>query len=250
MLPESTAAPAILLKNVDKTFYSVRARRRGLTERIVGFRKRSQKDAKSSVLHLRDINIRVEPGESVALIGNNGSGKSSLLRVIAGIYQPSHGVVSVRGRLSPVLQLGAGFNPNLSGLQNIYINSAILGMSRRQVESLVPAITDFAELSEDIGKPVKHYSTGMQARLAFSVAVSVLPDVLLLDEILAVGDNDFQKKCLRRIQEIQASGTTIMYVSHDLQSVASLCPRTIWLSQGSIVADGDTEQVIRDYCQA
>jgi teichoic acid transport system ATP-binding protein len=244
-LLKPSQVPAIELEGVSKTFQT--DKRGQLLPRLVSKLRGERPTQTLPQMQLKSINLRIEVGESVALVGNNGAGKSSLLRIIAGIYQPSSGRVTVCGRLSPVLQLGAGFNPNLSGFENIFINAAILGISRPETADLLPGIIEFSELEEHIHKPVKFYSTGMQARLAFSVAVASFPDILLLDEILAVGDQDFQNKCRQRITEIQDSGATLIYVSHDLESVVDLCPRAVWLSQGTIVAEGDTATVIEAY---
>lgn len=239
----------IALEEVSKTFYYSTHRTSSMREWMIRkLRGRPTKTGRE-YFSLAAINLKIRAGESVALIGDNGSGKSTLLRVIAGIYPPTEGWVDCRGRLSTVFELGAGFNPQLSGLENIGISAAVLGVERRKIGEAIPGILSFAELGDSIRMPLKYYSTGMRARLAFSIAVSIQPEVLLLDEVLAVGDRSFQKKCLARIHEIHGRGATVVYVSHELQSVRDLCRRAVWLEKGKIVADGDVESVITGYVE-
>lgn len=199
---------------------------------------------------LEDVHFSIQPGECVAIVGRNGSGKTTLLRLIAGIMPPTQGTVSIRGRFAALLGLGAGFLPDLSGRKNIYLNAAIHGVPPRQTDEIIEAIIEFAEIRPFIDSPVKHYSSGMIARLGFSVAVHILPDVVLLDEVLAVGDAAFQEKCLARVAQLKADGHTILFVSHEAESVRALCERSIWLHEGRIQHDGATENVLSAYERA
>lgn len=183
---------------------------------------------------LKDINLEIKPGETVGIMGPNGSGKSTLLKLIAGVSRPTKGSVETAGRVAPLIELGAGFHPELTGRENVYLNGIILGMSRREVTAKFSEIVDFAELWDFIDSPIKHYSTGMYLRLAFSVAIHTDPNILLLDEILAVGDEKFQEKCLKKIDEYIKQGTTLLFVSHDPKLVKRICNRTIILQKGVI----------------
>jgi ABC-2 type transport system ATP-binding protein len=190
---------------------------------------------------LRDVTLDVSAGHSVGLIGPNGSGKSTLLKILTGILRPSAGEVEVRGRVSSLLELGAGFNGELSGRDNIYLNASLLGLSRKETDGLFDSIVAFSELEDFIDNPVKHYSSGMYVRLGFAVAVHVDPDILLVDEVLAVGDEAFAKKCLDKIGEFQREGRTILFVTHSLDLVDQICDRGIVLDHGRVVFDGDPQ---------
>lgn len=196
---------------------------------------------------LKDVSIEIVKGETVGIIGPNGSGKSTLLKLIAGVSKPSKGTIVVSGRIAPLIELGAGFHPELTGKENVFLNGVILGMSRKEVEGKFQDIVDFAELWEFIDQPVKHYSSGMYLRLAFAVAVHIDPEILLIDEILAVGDASFQKKCMKRMKEFSASGKTIIMVSHALEAMSSFCQRGIYINKGNVVFDGSIEQAIEKY---
>ncbi len=196
---------------------------------------------------LKDVSLTIRHGETVGLIGVNGSGKSTLLAIIARVILPSAGRVQVNGRVAPLLQLGVGFHPDLTGLENVYFNGIILGLTRQQIAERLPSIIRFAELEEFIDTPVRAYSSGMVLRLGFAVAVHTDPEIILMDEVLAVGDEAFQHKCLRKIQEFQQEGRTILLVSHDMNQVRQVATRTVWLHQGRVMADGDTEEVVRQY---
>jgi ABC-type polysaccharide/polyol phosphate transport system ATPase subunit len=196
---------------------------------------------------LRDLAFTVQPGESVAVIGRNGSGKSTLLGILARVYLPTRGRAAVRGRVAPLLELGAGFHPELTGRENITLNGTILGLSRKEIESRFDDIIGFSELEEFIDTPIKTYSVGMQMRLGFAVAVQTMPDVLLVDEVLAVGDEAFQHKCYRQIERFQKEGRTILFVSHDLESVRRVAHRTLWIDRGALKADGPTPEVVAAY---
>jgi ABC-2 type transport system ATP-binding protein len=196
---------------------------------------------------LHDVSCAVQQGETVGILGHNGSGKSTLLKCIAGILTPTSGQVRVRGRLASLLELGAGFHPELSGRENVYINAAFYGMPRREIDRRFDDIVGFAELQQFIDEPVKHYSSGMYVRLGFAVAVNLEPDVLLVDEVLAVGDELFQAKCLGRIRQFQDEGRTIVFVTHDAATVRQVCDRAIVLDHGRLVLDGLPGDAIRTF---
>ena len=190
---------------------------------------------------------RSTQGQTVGILGHNGSGKSTLLKCVAGILTPTPGQVRVRGRLASLLELGAGFHPELSGRENVYINAAFYGMGRRQIDRVFDDIVAFSELAQFIDEPVKHYSSGMYVRLGFAVAVNLDPDVLLVDEVLAVGDELFQAKCLSRIKQFQADGRTIVFVTHDAATVRQVCDRAIVINHAELVLDGAPGDAIRTF---
>lgn len=196
---------------------------------------------------LRDIAFEIEKGTTTGIIGPNGSGKSTLLQVITGTLNPTHGNVYYDGRVAALLELGAGFNPEFTGLENVFMNASLLGFSRKQTEKLLPEIERFAEIGPFIYQPVKTYSSGMYVRLAFSIAVAADPEILIVDEALAVGDAVFQHRCLRRIKEMQERGTTILFVSHDPAAIRYLCSRAMLLNAGRVIADGDPMHVLNRY---
>jgi lipopolysaccharide transport system ATP-binding protein len=196
---------------------------------------------------LRDLSFTVEQGETVGIIGPNGAGKSTVLKLISRIIEPTSGDVEVHGRVGALLELGAGFHPDLSGRENIYLNGSILGLSRGEIEAKVDQIVAFSELERFIDMPIRHYSSGMRMRLGFSVAAHLDPEILLVDEVLAVGDENFQHKCLDRIMEIRRQGVTICFVSHGLGQIRRLCTRAIWLNEGSVRAEGAVDDVISAY---
>jgi ABC-type polysaccharide/polyol phosphate transport system ATPase subunit len=196
---------------------------------------------------LRDIDFEIESGTTVGIVGPNGCGKSTLLQIIAGTLAPTHGDVKHEGRLAALLELGAGFNPEFTGVENLYLNASLLGLTRQQTDTLFPAIEHFAEIGPFLYQPVKTYSSGMFVRLAFAIAASVEPDILIIDEALAVGDAVFQHRCLRRISELHDRGTTVLFVSHDAAAVRALCSRAILLKAGSVVADGKPGDVLQVY---
>jgi len=196
---------------------------------------------------LHDVSFELEKGVTVGIVGPNGCGKSTLLQIISGTLEPTHGDVWHEGRIAALLELGAGFDPEFTGVENIYMNASLLGLSRRATDELFPHIERFAEIGQFIYQPVKTYSSGMYVRLAFAIAASVEPDILVIDEALAVGDAVFQHRCLRRIKELQESGTTVLFVSHDLGAVRALCSRAILLNAGRIVSDGRPVDVLNHY---
>lgn len=193
---------------------------------------------------LNNMNLQIHDGETVALLGYNGSGKSTLLKMISGVMKPDEGSIKVRGKLAGLIEVGAGFHPDLTGRENVFLNGAILGMTEKQIEEKFDEIVDFSEIREFIDTEVKFYSSGMFLRLAFSVAVHTDPDVFLVDEILSVGDEPFQKKCLNRINELKESGKALVIVSHDLDMVSKLCDRGVVLEHGNVVHDGDINEAV------
>ena len=196
---------------------------------------------------LRDVSFRVARGETMGIIGRNGSGKSTVLKLIAGVTAPSEGEVFVYGRVSPLIELGAGFHPDLTGRENVFLNASILGMSRKEVLARFDEIISFAELWEFVDTPVKRYSSGMYIRLGFSVAVHSEPEILLVDEVLAVGDAAFQEKCLAKMQEFRSQGVTIVLVSHSMELVEEFCERALLLNGGGVLADGAPTEVVKRY---
>lgn len=198
---------------------------------------------------LRHVSFDIRRGETVGVIGSNGSGKSTLLRLIAGACYPTEGCISVRGRIAPLLALGAGFHPDMTGRECVEVNGTALGLSRPEIADRMDDIIHFAELRDFLDTPVRFYSSGMLARLGFAVAVHTDPDLLLVDEVLAVGDHAFHQKCVARIHEIQRSGTTILFVSHSPDMVKELCARVLWLRDGRLIRDGDPGPILADYLQ-
>lgn len=199
---------------------------------------------------LRDVSFAIERGETFCILGQNGSGKSTLLQIVAGILQPNSGTAQVRGRVAALLELGSGFNPEFTGRNNVYLNAAILGLNRAQIDAKYPLIEQFAEIGNFIDQPVKTYSSGMLVRLAFAVAIHVDPEILLVDEALAVGDVYFRQRCMRKIHELRASGVTIIFVSHATADVKAIGDRAMWLDGGRICEIGDTESVVTKYLAA
>jgi lipopolysaccharide transport system ATP-binding protein len=199
---------------------------------------------------VKDVDVQIERGCCLGIIGENGSGKSTLLRIIAGVVRPTSGTVQVHGRVSALLELGAGFNPQFTGRENIFLNASILGFTDAQTRERISSIEKFAEIGEFIDRPVKTYSSGMFVRLAFAVAIHLDPDLLIVDEALSVGDIFFQQRCIRRIQQLKHQGVTIVFVSHDLEAVRSLADRTIWMNHGEVHMEGKTADVVSKYLAA
>jgi lipopolysaccharide transport system ATP-binding protein len=196
---------------------------------------------------VRDVSFRIAPGEAVGLIGQNGAGKSTLLRLVCGLGRPTHGHAHVDGRVAALLELGTGFHPYLTGRDNLYVNAIVSGLRRTEVDALYEDIVRFAEIEKFIDQPLRTYSAGMQLRLGFSVAVHVDPDILIVDEALAVGDGHFQQKCVDRIDSFRRAGKTLLLVSHDLSLIRRFCKRVLWLDHGTLVGDGPAEQVTGEY---
>jgi homopolymeric O-antigen transport system ATP-binding protein len=199
---------------------------------------------------LKDASFEVDEGAAVGVIGRNGAGKSTLLKVLTRITTPTEGRAEIRGRVGSLLEVGTGFHPELTGRENVYLNGSILGMKRRELTKKLPDIVEFAGIERFMDTPVKRYSSGMYVRLAFSVAAHLEPEILLVDEVLAVGDAEFQKRCLGRMEELGSSGRTVLFVSHNMQAIAQLCDRAIWLDQGSVVEDGTSSEVVARYLQS
>lgn len=206
---------------------------------------RAFKGSRRTVLH--DISFEVRRGESVGLIGSNGSGKSTTMALIAGVLKPDSGAVSVSGRIAPLLELGAGFHPDLTGRENVILNGILLGLTRREIDERFDSVVAFSELGEYLDQPLRTYSSGMNARLGFAVAVHLDPEILLIDEILAVGDIGFRAKCHERMREFKRRGVSVILVSHHTSEVAAFCDRVIWLNKGRIAAEGDPESVLPQY---
>ncbi|MEM1180845.1 MAG: ABC transporter ATP-binding protein, partial [Acidobacteriota bacterium] len=203
-----------------------------------------------AITAVKDVSFTVAKGEAVGLIGSNGSGKSTLLKVAAGILRPTSGTVDISGRVAALIELGAGFHPEISGRENIFINGAVLGLSKRQLEERFDSIVEFSGLADFIEEPVKNYSSGMYVRLGFAVAIHTDPDVLMVDEVLSVGDEAFAHRCLRRIEEFLARGKTLVLVSHSLDLIESVCDRAIWLEKGNLRLEGHPRRVIDAYREA
>ena len=217
-----------------------------LREMLTGLFDRSD-DSNRILWALRDVSFSVDEGETLGLIGHNGAGKSTLLKILSRITKPTTGTAAISGRVGSLLEVGTGFHAELSGRENIYLNGAILGMKRVEIEKKFDEIVAFSEIEAFLDTPVKHYSTGMYMRLAFSVAAHLDPEVLIVDEVLAVGDVGFQRKCLRKMRDVGESGRTVIFVSHDMQSIARLCRRAIWLKDGQLKSDGEAKHIVGEY---
>ena len=232
---------AIEVAGVSKRFRLFHEKYQSLKERAIHFGRVPYEDFWA----LRDIDLNVAQGETIGLIGRNGSGKSTLLKCLAGILQPTEGTIRTEGRLAALLELGAGFHPELTGRENVFLNASILGLSKRDVERRFDEIVSFAELEAFIDNQVKHYSSGMYVRLGFAVAVNMEPDILLVDEVLAVGDEAFQRKCMDRVKRFQREGRTIVFVTHDVERVRQICDRAAVLEDGRMISLGPTGEAIR-----
>ncbi|MDQ0709384.1 ABC-2 type transport system ATP-binding protein [Arthrobacter woluwensis] len=230
------------IKGISKQF--VLRHTRSIKEALIWFLKGRKGDLSAKFHALHEVSLDIRQGETVALLGFNGSGKSTLLKHISGVMTPDEGTVRTRGRVAGLIEVGAGFHPDLSGRDNVYLNAAILGMSEAQIKERFDAIVDFAEIGEFIDTEVRFYSSGMYLRLAFSVAVHTDPEVFLVDEILAVGDEPFQRKCLAKIQELADEGKTLVVVSHDLDLVQRVCDRGVLLEHGRVIKDGPSHEVV------
>ncbi len=235
--------PAIIAKDITKSFKVYLDKGSQLKERLL-FRKRNRYEERKV---LKGISFTVNKGEAVGLIGRNGCGKSTTLKLLTRIMYPDSGSITMNGRVSSLIELGAGFHPDMSGRENIYTNAAIFGLTKKEIDSRLDNIVQFSELGEFIDNPVRTYSSGMYMRLAFSVAINVDADILLIDEILAVGDANFQAKCFAKLKEIKAQGTTIVIVSHSLGQIEQICDRSIWIQDGLIKSDGSPKEVDLEY---
>lgn len=233
---------------------NVHVRYRVPTERIGTFKEYAIRRLQGKVKHqefwaLKNINLEIRGGEVFGVIGQNGAGKSTMLKIVARVLPPTKGRVIIKGWVAPLLEVGAGFHPELTGRENVFLNGAILGFTRLQMQHKFASIVDFAELHEFIEAPIRTYSSGMWARLGFAVATDERPDILLVDEILAVGDEAFQRKCLARIRKYRQEGTSILLVAHNMDLIQDMCQRAAWLDHGELKACGDPAEVIRAYRQ-
>lgn len=237
---------AIVVDDVHKSFRLPHEKVDTLKGAFVSMLRTKDKKAET-ITSLKGISVKIKKGEFFGVVGRNGSGKSTLLKILAGIYQPTKGGVSTKGKLVPFIELGVGFNPELTGKENVYLNGAMLGFSVREVRAMYEDIVSFAELEKFMDQKLKNYSSGMQVRLAFSMATRANADILLVDEVLAVGDGDFQRKCYEYFRELKKNKKTVVFVSHDMSSVREYCDRAILIENGKIVKEGSSEEVAREY---
>ncbi len=247
---QKSAASSIRLTDVSKSFKRTTQASKGystIKSSLINSLLRKSSSIENTLVALDEVNLNVERGESVGVIGRNGSGKSTILKLIAGIYQPDSGLVEVNGRVSALIELGAGFHPDFSGRENLVLGGIMYGLSRKEIEERIPEIIDYAELKDFIDDPVRTYSSGMYMRLGFSLAVHTDPDVLLVDEVLAVGDAAFTKRCQSTIGDLKRKGTTMLLVTHDLDSVERWCDRAVWLYSGKVQSEGAPRRVIDSY---
>ncbi|HLY34434.1 MAG TPA: ABC transporter ATP-binding protein [Jatrophihabitantaceae bacterium] len=238
-----SVAPAVVVDDVSKRFRMYRERNNSLKAALM----RGRRASYDEFWALRDVSFEIPTGSTFGLIGENGSGKSTLLKCIARILRPDGGTIESVGSLAALLELGSGFHPELSGRDNVYLNGSILGMRKAEVDAKFDSIVDFAGIAEFIDQPVKNYSSGMYVRLGFSVAINVEPDILLVDEVLAVGDANFQDKCMEKFAEFRRSGRTVVIVSHAMGSMRSLCDEAVWLAHGKVQAAGAAAEIVDDY---
>ncbi len=238
-----TETGCIISERVSKFFYRHSGRellRRHIAHWLTG-------QPRERFYALKDVSFRIGPGEGVAMVGTNGAGKSTLLSLVAGLAEPDEGQLGVSGRVGALLQLGAGFHPDLSGTENVRLNAALLGLSRRRTAELYESIVEFAGIGDFIDEPLRTYSSGMTMRLAFAVAVQMDPDIFIIDEVLAVGDHAFQVKCREKVLELKAAGKTLLAVSHGASGILDICERGIWLDHGQVVMDGPLAEVVAAY---
>lgn len=235
----------ISVKDVYKNFNVYMDKANTIKEKLL-FLSRNRREKR---VVLKGINLEIKKGEAVALIGTNGSGKSTLLKLMTKILYPNSGTIEVNGKLTSLLELGAGFHPDFSGRENIYFNASIFGLTRKEIDNKLNDIIEFSELQNYIDNPIRTYSSGMFMRLAFAVAINVNADILLVDEILSVGDEHFQNKCIEKMLELKEQGKTMVFVTHSMQSVKKLCNRAVWLCNGKIQMDGNVDDVIKEYVE-
>jgi O-antigen export system ATP-binding protein rfbB len=238
----------IELKNVSVVFKRNSEKMTSLKEYFINsLRKKIRKE---QFVALENINITIEEGEVVGLLGLNGAGKSTLLKVISGIIKPTTGEVKLNGKMAPLIELGAGFDPELTGRENIFLNGSLLGFSKKELKERIGEIIEFSELNEFIDVPLKNYSSGMYARLGFSIATIYDPEILIIDEVLSVGDFHFQEKSLNKIMEMIGKGTTVLFVSHDIEQVKKLCKKVIWLEKGRVKVIGESKKICEEYSKS
>src|SRR5215831_6592382 len=245
-VPSSDQGPVLKIRDLSVRLSLQRERVTSIREYMIRLAK-GQRVRSEEFWPLRDVSLEVVPGEVFGIVGPNGAGKSTLLRVIAGIIKPTRGTVDVRGRIAPLIELGAGFDPEMTGRENIFLYGAMLGFSSKRLMSRLSDIVSFSELEEFLDVPLKNYSSGMAARLAFAVATDVDPDILLIDELLSVGDAAFAKKCSERIESFRERGVSIVIVSHSLRSIMAMCSRAAWLDHGRIRMIGPADEVAEKY---
>lgn len=236
---------AVVIDQVSKKFRLYKERNQSLKSAVM----RGRTSIHEDFWALKDVSFTIREGETFGLVGDNGSGKSTLLKCLAKILQPNVGKITSHGRLAALLEVGSGFHPELSGRENIYLNGSILGMSKKEIDNKFDEIVDFSGIREFIDQPVKNYSSGMYVRLGFSVAIHVDPDILLVDEVLAVGDESFQAKCMDKFKEFRSKGKTVVIVSHSLGSMVKMCDRIAWLDHGVLKGVGDPSELIEKYRQ-
>jgi len=239
--------PVITCEAISKSFVLRANRQYLLKDRVLAWVRPHLRESRQAFWALQDVSFAVEPGEAFGVIGPNGSGKTTLLRIVAGIFQPTSGAVRARGRIAPLLALGVGFHPELTGRENIYVNAALFGFTTREIMEVEEAIVDFSELGSFIDAPTKNYSSGMQVRLGFSIALQVKPHIYLIDEVFAVGDEHFQQKCLWRLAEERLAQRTFVIATHNLQFVEETCDRAALMVRGRVVAIGAAKEVVRRY---
>ena len=237
---------AISIENVKKSFKIYKDKGFTLKERVLFFKSRNAY-VKNNIL--KGISFNIEKGDILGIVGKNGSGKSTLLKLITRIIYPDSGSIKINGKVSSLIELGAGFHPDMTGRENIYINASIYGLTKKEIDSKLDTIIKFSELEEFIDSPIRTYSSGMYMRLAFSVAINVEAEILLIDEILSVGDANFQAKCFKKMQELKDSGITIVIVSHDLHTMEKLCNKVIWIESGKIKRSGIPNEVLKEYIE-
>ena len=235
---------SIVVKNVTKTFNVYLDKSNTIKESLLSLFSRNKKEKR---VVLDDISLKIKKGETVALIGTNGSGKSTLLKLMTKIIYPNKGKIETHGKLTSLLELGAGFHPDFSGRENIYFNASIFGLNKKEIDKRLNQIIEFSELGTYIDNPVRTYSSGMFMRLAFSVAINVDADILLVDEILSVGDQHFQEKCINKMKELRREGKTMVFVSHAMDQVLELCDRAVWICDGKIKMDGAPKKIVSKY---
>ena len=235
----------ISVQNVYKNFYVYMDKANTIKEKLL-FLSRNRKEKREV---LKGIELEINKGEAVALIGTNGSGKSTLLKLMTKILYPNKGKIEIKGKLTSLLELGAGFHPDFSGRENIYFNASIFGLTKKEIDQKLEQIIEFSELRSYIDNPVRTYSSGMFMRLAFAVAININADILLIDEILSVGDEHFQNKCIEEMLNLKKQGKTMVFVTHSMESAKKLCNRAIWLKDGKIQMDGNTDDVINKYIE-
>ena len=242
-MQEDKRKDRIIVENVYKSFNIYMDKANSLKEKIL-FWNRNKKEKREV---LKNVSLTIKNGEAVGLIGVNGSGKSTLLKLMTKIIYPNKGKITVNGKLTSLLELGAGFHPDFTGRENIYFNASIFGLTKEQIDNRIDKIIEFSEVGAYIDNPVRTYSSGMYMRLAFAVAINVEADILLVDEVLAVGDQHFQDKCIAKMKELKDEGKTMVFVTHSLGTVKDFCDRSVWLSNGEIRMDGNSEEVIEEY---